>query len=352
MTPSSRSRPSPGFTLIELLVVIAIIAVLIALLLPAVQAAREAARRAQCTNNLKQLGLAAANYESANSCFPGGQYNTVDFYSGRTRENYSVFVRMAPYMEQANAFNVVNFSFRALNAENITLAGIGISSLWCPSDGTVSEVVTIDESLNDSLAYTLPPGTWKQAYTSYRGNQGLFGLRILLTDAPYAQRVASQSGPIFGQSAVSMASVSDGTSNTILFTETAHGLIDAATRSVYHSWNSAYYSDTMSHAFYPINAHRRNIGDSSSSDYDSDYVAMGASSFHPGGANVAFCDGSVRFLKDTVDSWAIDPATADPIGVSYNGSSRLYVIAPGSKIGVYQALSTRNGGEVVGADQY
>src|ERR1700757_4935439 len=110
--------PSPlrrrGFTLIELLVVIAIIAVLIALLLPAVQAAREAARRAQCVNNLKQLGLSVANYESTNGCFPGNSYSGLPGAPGvpsnTTFPNFSAFVRLMPYLEQSAVYNSVNFS--------------------------------------------------------------------------------------------------------------------------------------------------------------------------------------------------------------------------------------------------
>jgi prepilin-type N-terminal cleavage/methylation domain-containing protein len=127
-----------GFTLIELLVVIAIIAVLIALLLPAVQAAREAARRAQCTNNLKQLGLAAANYESTNGCFPGDSYTGTTFnppaYSYKYPESFSVFVRTLPFFEQSPMYNACNFSLNAGAPDNLTIGAVAVASLICPSD--------------------------------------------------------------------------------------------------------------------------------------------------------------------------------------------------------------------------
>ena len=131
---------SHGFTLIELLVVIAIIAVLIALLLPAVQSAREAARRAQCVNNLKQLGLALANYESANGIYPYGMarencgpnclFSPNGYYVGS-----SLFVRMLPYLEQQVLANAYNYSLINWTADNATVGATGLSVLWCPSDG-------------------------------------------------------------------------------------------------------------------------------------------------------------------------------------------------------------------------
>ena len=134
------SRKRLGFTLIELLVVIAIIAVLIALLLPAVQAAREAARRAQCVNNLKQLALASLNYESANDCLQASALwgRQSDGRLCRPKYGFGAFIPILPYLEQSNVFNVFNFDFSCYRAPNYSFAGIGISTLWCPSDPLVA----------------------------------------------------------------------------------------------------------------------------------------------------------------------------------------------------------------------
>ncbi|MHC5542907.1 DUF1559 family PulG-like putative transporter, partial [Singulisphaera rosea] len=125
----------PAFTLIELLVVIAIIAVLIALLLPAVQSAREAARRIQCTNNLKQLGLGLANYESGNGALPPQQtMKQVGNKQPTSYTSWGVSARLAPYMELGPLYNSMNFSLKYSDATNTTVSYTTIKYLICPSE--------------------------------------------------------------------------------------------------------------------------------------------------------------------------------------------------------------------------
>ena len=160
-----------GFTLIELLVVIAIIAVLIALLLPAVQAAREAARRAQCINNLKQLGLATHNYISAQNVFPQGIQWQYDYHGTGCWTSGSCLVPLMQYTEQQPLFNACNFNVNMYNEPNTTISALGIAVLWCPSDPIVNHAVHLS---GGGGRHACPARSLPMHYTSYGANSGEF----------------------------------------------------------------------------------------------------------------------------------------------------------------------------------
>jgi len=331
-----RHRGRRGFTLIELLVVIAIIGVLIALLLPAVQAAREAARRAQCTNNLKQLALAAHNYISAVNALPTGIQFQFDPYSGSFWTSGSCLVPLMQYMEQLPVYNAVNFNINMYDPENSTISSTGINTLWCPSDPPVAKKRTIAGGL-------LNGGTLNMYYTSYAGSAGTW-----FQYTSNATRLAQMNGLFFLFSSITLADVTDGTSNTIAFGERSHSILSLGDQQCWHWWTSGNYGDTMFETFYPINPARKLQNIPGSEGGGSDAYVASLSSQHPGGANVAFLDGSVRFLKDSINTWPYNPVNGQPTNVVNNGG--LYVVSPPT--GVYQALSTRSGGETIGSDQY
>jgi prepilin-type processing-associated H-X9-DG protein len=149
-----------------------------------------------------------------------------------------------------------------------------------------------------------------------------------------------------------LAQVTDGTTNTIVFSERAHTLLDDESALWWNWWASGNYGDTLFCTLFPMNPFRR-VGSLfvSSDDARTDAYISGASSLHPGGCDFAFADGSVRFLKDTIDTWPYDQATGLPRGVTFDPNGP-YRIASGTTYGVYQALSTCAGGEVISADAY
>ncbi len=357
---SARAR-SRGFTLIELLVVIAIIAVLIALLLPAVQAAREAARRSQCVNNLKQLALAGANYIGATGVLPMAAFWTNgDGRGGST--SFGALIHLLPYFEQGQVYNAFNCSLAFGDPENFTVHGTGISSLWCPSDGTVSTPAITTGPIFGATTSTPPI---KVQFSSYGVNTGIwyfsppFPWNDKFNGTPnpnYGPVISTFNGVIYHDSATSIAAITDGTSNTLLMGERAHGLLSLAVQPTWDWFVSG--SRTQMVTTFPINALKKEAnfaaagaGSATVGGTTTSYEVC-ASSFHPGGVNFAFCDGSVRFLKETIDTWQNDPTTGFPIGVTTSPAGYNTQLVPGAKVGVYQALSTRAGGEVISADSF
>jgi prepilin-type N-terminal cleavage/methylation domain-containing protein/prepilin-type processing-associated H-X9-DG protein len=350
-----------GFTLIELLVVIAIIAVLIALLLPAVQAAREAARRSQCVNNLKQLGISIQNYSDGQGSLPptGGPYNPA-VSSAAGLNDFSMKARLLPYMEQNSIFNAFNMTTRFNNAINYTASTASINTMVCPSDGN-----TPGYTVPTTYAGTIPYGP-----CNYGNNIGVCRtLNGNMLDGPAWILGSSVGASTTYGGVVTLASITDGTSNTAIFSEwiKGKGNTQAGLNMVYTStvgfssttptptyqggslgstiqfyaatctvgtasaftqkgafW--AYQGNGSGGGYTHLTTPNKNSclfsGDTGITPYYMDRGFIGAQSYHSGGVNVCFLDGSVKFIKDSVS-----PQT-------------------------WGSLATKGGGEVVDASSY
>ena len=259
------------------------------------------------------------------------------------------------FMENRPLYDATNFSLTMFNAANLTISGIGVSSLWCPSDGIVSSPSQIT-----TLSIDGAPGPNRVYHTSYAGNAGTwfswpnFGSYPSFLDWVKAEQ-ANANGLFYSQSAVQFSSITDGLSSTMAFGERAHSQLNAADAMNWHWWTSGNFGDTTFSTLYPMNPFRKLQLNTTATQNEGvsglDAYVGSASSFHPGGANFAMMDGSVHFLKDSMQTWAYNPLTGLPMGVSQDANG-IYHMVPGSFKGIYQALSTRNGKEVISADAW
>ncbi len=292
-----------GFTLVELLVVIAIIGILVALLLPAVQAAREAARRMQCGNNLKQFGLALHNYHDTYKKFPPA--------SGP--RSFSAQTYLLPFMEQLNLYNQIDFNVSTNHANNAIPRGTQLVIFNCPSD-----------------PLALMPAGW--AGSTYRVNLGsgiLFGMPST-TSGNSNFGMPAPNGPFLPTRIyLSFADVLDGTSSTAALSEHGKGDFNQGISTPNDTFKPGTYPNTPDEAVTqcaamdPLNLALQGVSDvgapwleayhstsyyyhvgppnSRSCMFPPGRIATTAKSKHPGGVQVTFCDGSARFVANTID---------------------------------------------------
>ncbi|MDY3552291.1 DUF1559 domain-containing protein [Gemmata sp. JC717] len=323
MPPARSHRPRVGFTLIELLVVIAIIAILIGLLLPAVQKVRAAAARMSCQNNLKQLALAAQNYEAANQAFPVGAAVLVptDAASGFPFTNNSgvgVLAYLLPYVEQNNVhaqlqvnwdpFNTAAGSLWSSNAANTAPARTRIKTFECPAapnaaptDGYIGPHRMVFNGSAIGWQASVFPASANLGITNYIGVGGRFSLvgsnittggqpldswrGVFVPSMVLPYGAAATFSNVQKASPVNNLSISDGTSNTLMFGETlGDGLASGANGPI-----------TVKTAWSWISAGWRSTFDGLMATGSRDFGAFSAE--HSGVTNFAFCDGSVRGIR-------------------------------------------------------
>ena len=335
---ASASRPhrsrSNGFTLVELLVVIAIIGVLVALLLPAVQAAREAARRATCQSNMKNVALALQNHHEAQGQFPRGFE-----VRGIAIPTWAWSTYALPYLEQQPLYNALGPTRRRLadvllagqtDASQLALVQTPLPIYRCPSDDT-PPLMPIERRHFDAPSFT--PAGFQPATSNYMGNRGFIDAGC----QPSRPWRCESNGILYGGSSVAIKHISDGTTHTFMLGERDGYCLSGTWIGIRNSDGpnmlSSYYAlGRVSVALnYPFN--------------DDDACTEGFSSQHAGGAFFAFCDASVHFISEEIntDDAGNDKACfVEPPPSGSTPNTDCQAVLSNRPIGVYQRLGWRN----------
>ncbi len=321
-----------AFTLVELLVVIAIIGVLVGLLLPAVQAAREAARRMQCSNNLKQLALAAHNYHDVYKSFGVGHHFKGTYTN--TGLAYGWAFGLLPFIEQGNLYNQFDSKWPVMNIANSNngiLAATPLASFSCPSD---TKPPQRDDPVNTPSTPTViiknsATSSYQGAGGSYTGWQGTGAAVPARYNGVYERDT---------RGTIKIGGLSDGTSNTILIAEARWGMDPAGENRgrIYGASDNILYTQGSTNALMVCGEYAMNwtAAEGNSQPHRT------AGSFHTGGAQFAFGDGSVHFLSENIDHTQTPWIAAAPYmqaatgNVPFGTYQRLWSVADGLVVNV------------------
>jgi prepilin-type processing-associated H-X9-DG protein len=255
------------------------------------------------------------------------------------------------HLEQQPLYNAVNFSTDSYEPSNVTIATTALAVLWCPSEAAGP----LDEPLAPDV-YTYIPAGARQAHTSYAGCSGVGPVYLgpcSGADGFVRAEEAAANGLFYRNSHTRLAMITDGCSNTMMFSERAWSTLQVDPNDVSDTdwfwWNADDAFDLTFSALTPPNAIKKYLTEFNNGAF---WIPIAsASSRHPGGVNVSLADGSVRFIKDTVSSWALD-AGGLPVGLPHNNPLYFTGDYGTMKPLVWQALSTRNGSEVLSTDAY
>jgi len=345
--PTGSTSRRRGFTLIEVLVVVAIIGLPAALLIPAVQSAREASLRAQCVNNLKQIGLALHGYHDVHGSLPVGvpfgsnpRLTKPTLTCAPNLIDKSLLIQILPQMEQAALYSAINLNTWIFEPENGTVPRASVGAYACPSDpeaGRPRDGYPPDPANGQPVMQPVP-----MTYTSYAGSRGIAhwpawpdprnNCRIDPT------RLAQLKGCFIDVAAVSFPDITDGLSHTMMVAEkavTTYRDLDQFQPLTFETvgwWvlgaetNTIFSTDSPPNTFKKVTRGAEGRGVAA--------WVESASSLHPDGANILMADGSARFVKESIQSWPIDTTSGQPsgaFGTQARGFGRRWRLATAGK---------------------